>query len=295
MMDKWGVFWIAGAHSFAHPSDPANDFPWGLAPSQTARGFRPPPFVSSHMLPVESHVLAAGAVSALCIGLSKAGFSGISLIAVVLLAETFGARASVGIALPMLIAADLMAVRAFQRHGSWMPVWRLMPPTALGLLAGWWLLGAIGDDAARRAIGLCVLAMVLVQGLRRVAPDGFESLAHSRAFAAAAGIAGGVATMLANAAGPIIQLYLLARNIPKMELLGIAARFFLLVNLIKVPMNFQLGLIHASSLLINLWLLPAIAIGVIAGRWLVSHVPQHLFEWLILAFSLLAAGRLLIF
>jgi len=249
----------------------------------------------ARVIPMEPHVFAIGLLAALCIGLSKAGFSGISLVAVVLLADTFGARASVGLALPMLIAADLLAVRAFLRHGSWKPVWKLMPPTLLGLLGGWWMLGTISDEAARRAIGICVLAMVLVQGLRRIAPGFFQILTHSRGFGAAAGVSGGFATMLANAAGPIIQLFLLARAIPKMELLGIAARFFLLVNLIKVPMNAQLSLINRDSLLINLWLLPAIAIGVITGRWLIAHVPQRLFEWLIHGFALLAAARLLIF
>jgi len=247
----------------------------------------------SPVIPMEPHHFAIGLVAALCIGLSKAGFSGISLVAVVLLADTFGARASVGLALPMLIAADLMAVRAFLNHGSWKPVWKLMPPTLLGLLLGWWLLGTITDQTARLLIGLCVLSMVLVQGLRRVAPGVFETLTRSRGFAGMAGISGGLATMLANAAGPIIQLYLLARALPKMEQLGIAARFFLLVNLIKVPMNAQLDLINSKSLLINLWLLPAIAIGVVAGRWLVGHVPQRVFEWLIHGFAVLAAGRLL--
>lgn len=247
------------------------------------------------VIPLEPHVFAIGLLAALCIGLSKAGFSGISLVAVVLLADTFGARSSVGLALPMLIAADMMAVQAFLKHGSWKPVWKLMPPTLIGLLGGWWVLGSIGDETARRAIGICVVAMVMVHGLRRVAPGLFLSLTHSRGFAAMAGVSGGLATMLANAAGPIIQLYLLARTVPKMELLGISARFFLLVNLIKVPMNAQLDLINAGSLLINLWLLPAIAIGVVIGRWLVGHVSQRLFEWLIHIFAVLASARLLFF
>jgi len=244
--------------------------------------------------PMEPHVFAIGLFSALCIGLSKAGFSGISLVAVVLLADTFGARASVGLALPMLIAADLMAVRAFLKHGSWNPVWKLMPPTLLGLLGGWWMLGTMTDETTRRAIGICVLAMVLVQGLRRIAPGIFHRLVHSHGFGIASGFSGGLATMLANAAGPIIQLYLLARAVPKMELLGIAARFFLVVNLIKVPMNAQLDLINRESLIINLWLLPGIAIGVIAGRWVIGHVPQRLFEWITLGFAMLAAARLLL-
>lgn len=249
----------------------------------------------SRVMPMEPDVFAIAMVAAVCIGLSKAGFSGISLVSVVLLADIFGAKASVGLALPMLIAADLMAVRAFLKHGSWLPVWKLLPPTLLGLIAGWWLLGVMPDAMARRAIGLSVLAMVLLQGLRRIAPGMFGRLAHSGGFGIAAGVSGGFATMLANAAGPVIQLYLLARSIPKMELIGIAARFFLLVNLIKVPLNAQLDLIHRESLLINLWLLPGIVVGVIAGRWLIGYLPQRIFEWLILGFAMLASARLLLF
>lgn len=246
------------------------------------------------MIPMEPQVFAIGVVSAICIGLSKAGFSGISLISVVLLAETFGPRASVGLALPMLIAADLMAVRAFLNHGSWKPVWKLMPPTLIGLFIGWWLMGNISDATARATIGICVMTMVLIQGLRRIAPNGFQKISHSQFFAVNTGIIGGIATMLANAAGPIIQLYLLARSIPKMELLGIAARFFLLVNIIKVPMNAQLNLINPTSLAINLWLLPAIAIGIFSGRWIITKIPQKTFESLILAFALIAAVRMLV-
>jgi uncharacterized membrane protein YfcA len=194
-----------------------------------------------------------------------------------------------------LIAADLMAVRAFTGHGSWAAVWRLMPPTLAGIAAGWWLLGTVDDVVARRIIGGCVAVMVCLQVLRRVTPALFARLAASRGFTVAAGSAGGLATMMANAAGPVIQLYLLARSLPKMELLGVAAKFFLLVNLLKVPLNAQLELITPASLWHNLWLLPGVVIGVVGGRRIVGHVPQRLFEWLILGFAVLAALRLLVF
>jgi len=63
------------------------------------------------------HLIAL--LAAFCIGLSKAGFSGISMVSVFLLADLYGAKASVGLALPLLIAADLMAYPAFLKHGSW--------------------------------------------------------------------------------------------------------------------------------------------------------------------------------
>ena len=232
-------------------------------------------------------------LAAFCIGLSKAGFSGISMVSVFLLADLYGARASVGLALPLLIAADLMAYPAFIRHGSWQPVWRLLGPTLLGVAAGWWLLGRIDDQTARRVIGGCVLSMVLLQVLRNRMPEWTDRWVASRRFGIAAGTLGGFATMLANAAGPVIQLYLMARRVPKMELIGIGARFFLLVNLLKVPLNTQLALITPESLAENLRLFPAVALGVFGGRWLIRHVSQRLFEWMIVAFSAIAGLRLM--
>jgi uncharacterized membrane protein YfcA len=239
-------------------------------------------------------MLAMGLVAALCIGLAKAGFTGISMVSVVLLAEVYGAKASVGLALPLLIAADVMAYPAFLRHGSWRAVWPLLLPTLVGLGVGWMLLGMISDQTARRVFGGCVLLMVGVQAMRRLKPMSFERFAESRGFGLGAGVLGGFSTMLANAAGPVIQLYLLARRIPKMELIGIGARFFLLINVIKVPLNARLALITGESLWDNAKLLPGVVLGLLAGRWLVHRVPQAVFEWMVVGFSVLAGLRLVL-
>lgn len=238
-------------------------------------------------------VYALALVAALCIGLSKSGFSGLSMVSVVILAHIYGSKASVGLALPLLIAADLMAYPAFIKHGSWSPVWKLLAPALLGVGLGWWVLGGISDGTARKMIGACVLLMVALQAFRRWRPAGFDRLAQSRGFGLGAGILGGFSTMLANAAGPVIQLYLMGRKIPKMELIGIGARFFLLINLIKVPLNARLALITSDSLLDNLRLLPAVAVGILAGKWLLRHVPQAAFEWMVVIFATLAGLRMI--
>lgn len=241
----------------------------------------------------DPRVLAIALLAALCIGLSKAGFSGISMVAVVLLADIYGSKASVGLALPLLIAADLMAYPAFLKHGSWRPVWKLLGPALLGIALGWWVLGEISETTARRVIGGCVLVMVVLQALRRWQAVAFDRLAESGGFGLSAGVLGGFATMLANAAGPVIQLYLMARKLPKMELIGIGARFFLLINLIKVPLNARLALITADSLQDNLRLLPAVAVGIFGGKWLLQHVPQVAFEWMVVIFATLAGLRMM--
>ncbi len=237
-------------------------------------------------------VLALALLAAFCIGLSKAGFSGISMVAVVILADIYGSKASVGVTLPLLIAADLIVYPAFKKHGSWRPVWKLLGPALVGIALGWWLLGVISETTARRVIGGCVLMMVALQAFRRWQPVAFDRLAESGGFGLGAGVLGGFATMLANAAGPVIQLYLMARKIPKMELIGIGARFFLLINLIKVPLNERLGSITPDSLLDNLRLLPAVALGIFGGKWLLRHVPQVAFEWMVVIFATLAGLRM---
>lgn len=238
-------------------------------------------------------VYALALLAAFCIGLSKAGFSGISMVAVVLLAEIYGAKASVGLTLPLLIVADLMAYPAFRKYGSWGPVWKLLGPTLIGLGIGWWMLDRISDTDSRRVIGSCVLAMVALQLLRVWRPQFFARLAESHGFGLGAGATGGFATMLANAAGPVIQLYLVSRKIPKMELIGIGARFFLLINLLKVPLNASLALITPESLLDNARLFPGVVVGIFSGKWLIQRVPQVVFEWMIVVFSIIAGLRLL--
>jgi uncharacterized membrane protein YfcA len=186
-----------------------------------------------------------------------------------------------------------MAYPAFLKHGSWKPVWKLLPATLIGLALGWWLLGKIDDHIARRIIGGCVLLMVLIQAFRKMKPVFFDHLAESRGLGVSAGVMGGFATMLANAAGPVIQLYFLARRLPKMEMIGIGARFFLLINIIKIPLNSRLALITTDTLWENAKLLPGVFAGIVLGRLLIGRVPQAAFEWMVVAFSAAAAARLL--
>ncbi len=215
------------------------------------------------------------------------------MVSVVLLADLYGAKASLGLALPLLIAADLMAYPAFRKHGSWQPVWRLLGPALVGLTAGWWMLGWLTETSARRVIGACVLLMLALQVSRRWNPYVFDRCVESTGFGIGAGVLGGFATMLANAAGPVIQLYLSARKVPKMELIGIGARFFLLINVLKVPLNVNRSLITTESLLDNSRLLPGVVAGIFGGRWLIRHVPQAVFEWMIVVFSAISGAYLL--
>lgn len=231
------------------------------------------------------------ALAGFCIGFSKSGFSGVGLLTVLLMAALFPERQSTGALLPLLICGDVLSVLVFHQHAKWALIWRMLPPTVVGILAGYWLLRVIPDGAFGPVIGGIVLLMVLLQVLRQSVPKAYDALPHTRGFAWLMGAWSGVATMLANAAGPVMSLYFLAISIPKYELVGTSAWFFLLINLLKVPLSANLGLISKSSLLLNLCLIPMVALGIFSGRSLIRRIPQKRFEQILLGLATLAALR----
>lgn len=238
------------------------------------------------------------ALAALGIGISKGGLPGLSLLHVVLFALLFPGLASTGVVLPMLIAGDLGAVALFRRHADWKSIARTLPPALVGVIAGWLMMRWAQDRGIPGArfnpvIGTIVLALAVLQLARLWKPDLLSEVPRRPAFAGAMGFAAGFTTMVANAAGPIMALYLLAVALPKQIFVGTAAWFFLLINLIKVPFSVHLGLITGPTLAFNAVMLPAIAIGLLLGRSIVLRLPQRAFDTLILVFALAASLRLL--
>jgi len=232
-------------------------------------------------------------IGAMGIGVAKSGFSGVSLLHVLIFANLFTAKDSTGVVLPMLIVGDLCAVFIFRRHARWDYVRRLLPPTALGVMIGAYLFRMISEAQFKPVIGAVILTLTALQLLRLSRPQLFEHVPHRLWFAWTMGLAAGITTMLANAAGPITALYLLAVALPKFELVGTSAWLFFVVNCFKVPFSAANGVIHLDTLLLNAALVPAILCGLFAGRWLVTRLPQRLFDTFLLVFAGLAAARML--
>ncbi len=239
-------------------------------------------------------MIALASVGAFSLGISKTGFPGLALVNILIIAECFGAKASVGIILPMLILCDVLVFPFFRKYARWADILPLLPATLLGLAIGYFLLDTIDDTTARRVIGAIILILLALQLLREYRRQFLENLPDSRWFLAGSGLAIGTSTMVANAAGPVYSIYALVHRMPKEAFLGVAARFFLLINVLKVPLLGQLDLIHGDSLKLNLLLVPSIVLGILIGRKLIHLVPQRIFEWLLYIFSLIAGLRLLL-
>lgn len=236
------------------------------------------------------------AVCAILIGLSKTGLPALGILVVAVMASVFPARESIGIVLPMLIAADLIAVTYYRRSVDWKTLFSLVPWVSGGLALGFVLLFFITESRPVEIIlGAVVLAMISLQFIREKWGGSWaEAVPQSKWFVIVMGTLAGFTTMVGNAAGPIMAIFLLAIALPKKQFIGTGAWFFLSVNLIKVPLYGGLGLITLESLTFNLWLIPAILIGGFLGIKLVPLIPQQIFNRIILILALAGGVKLLI-
>ena len=235
------------------------------------------------------------ALGAFMVGVSKAGITGLSILSIALFNHVFpSSKQASGLVLPLLIFGDFVAVFAYRKHTQWRYLWRLFPWTAAGVVLGYFTLGRISDHTARILIGWIIVSLAILSFWRRYVSASPEDNAAEFHWSvgAAIGMTAGFITLIANAAGPLMAIYLVAMRLPKMEYVGTAAVFFMLLNLFKVPFMVDLGLITTQSFSFNLMLAPAVLLGALAGRWLLKHVNQNLFEQLVLLLS--AIGGILL-
>lgn len=264
-------------------------------------------------------VVLAGA--ACLIGFAKTGVGGVAGVAVAAFAMVLPAKESTAAILVLLIVGDVLAVALYRKHADWRLLARLLPAVVPGLVLGAWFVHVADQAVMRRSIGIILLVMVVLQlwtsRRRRAAADaaGSEPVAEPaeskpgetgpaqargraawwrRLEAAGIGTVAGFATMTANAAGPVMTLYLLLSGRTVMQLLGTGAWYFLVVNVAKVPFSAGLGLFGTDALLMDLLLIPALLAGAVAGTLVARRISLRLFGDVTLVLTSVAAVLLLL-
>jgi uncharacterized protein len=238
-------------------------------------------------------------ISALLVGFAKTAIGGVASISIAVFAAVLPAKQSTGTLLPLLMVGDVMAVLVYRRHANWRLLWRLFPWVAVGTLLGVLFIATVDDTVMRRSIGVALLLLVALQllgrggRLQQLAARQDSSAGGRRTVSSVVGIAAGVLTMVANAAGAVMTLYLLMAGTLMLEFLGTGAWFFFLVNVFKVPFSAGLGLLDGPALLLDLVLAPLVVVGAVVGVVTVRRLDQKQFELAALALVGVAALPLL--
>lgn len=242
---------------------------------------------------VDPMFYAAAVPATILVGLSKGGFTGLSVLAQPLLALAMSPIQAAAIILPVLIVQDLVSLYAYWRRWSREELRLTLPAALVGIVLGYLLAASVSDRAVATGIGLLSLAEAsrhfLAVGLRRSpAPAG-------RLSAAVWSVVSGFTSMIANAGGPPLMIYLLRRpHLRPEQFAATSAAFFAVVNWAKVPFFLALGQITGANLSTSVVLLPVAVVATAAGVQLVRRVPAKRFFGLIYAI-LAAVGAKLVY
>ncbi len=227
-------------------------------------------------------------LSAFIIGLSKAGLKGIDMMNVTIMAIVFGSKASTGIVLPLLCAADIMAVNYYNRHAQWPHFWKLVPWMAVGILIGVFVGKDLNEAIFRKLMAMIIILTVIIMIYLETRKT--DAMPSNKLFVANMGLISGFTTMMGNLAGAFSNIYFLAMRMPKNDFIGTAAWVFLVMNLFKLPFQvFYWKNITITTLQTDLVLLPALLAGFWAGIRIVSKIKDDNYRKVVIVLTLLGA------
>lgn len=250
--------------------------------------------------------MAVAALAVMLVAVSKGGFGGgVGVLSIPLMLQVVAEESSgvvIGMWLPVLIVCDICTLPHYPK--TWRPraLLRMAPGTVAGIVAGFFLLAPFGSRGWLLKLGIGVLSLVFValwaiRGWfgRKVAER--PPWKPSWTAGTLAGLSAGVSTMIAHAAGSIVQMYVLPQKLDKREFVGTCARFFFFFNVFKLPFFILSG--SAAQLTwpafkSSLWLFALAPPGVWLGSWLNRKTDPAWFVRLIYIFLALAGGKLVL-
>jgi uncharacterized membrane protein YfcA len=168
----------------------------------------------------------------------------------------------------------------------------MLPAAIGGILIGSYVGYLLNDRQFKYMIAGIVLLCLVLMIIQEATGKGFK-VPHSLWFIIPVGLVSGFATMIGNAAGPVFAVYLLAIGLNKNNFLGTTAWFFLVINLVKLPLQiFTWHNISFMTLLVALSVLPAIYLGMKFGVWLIKVMNERVFRIMVIAMTAVATIRL---
>ena len=252
--------------------------------------------------------------SSFLVGVGKGGIGGLAALAVALfvLASPHGTtQRSMAVLVPVLFSADIAAGFFFYKHVQWRPILRLYVATLVGMSLGSALLGTLSESSVRLFIASILLLVTVhhhmcpaqkgrtgpmapAHGLpfRRRSPARRANIGVGLFGVVIIGLAGGVATILANIMGPLLDAYLLKLRLPRFSFVASRAWFFILVNLIKVPLQMRAGNLSILDLHVGLKLGLLAIVGCLVAKSLLRALNQRVFELLTWFFIIVSALKL---
>ena len=238
--------------------------------------------------------IAVMAIGAVIIGINKTAIPALGALVVVMFTQFFDPAVASAAVLPLLCVGDLLAVAWYRRQANWKFVLQLLPWALVGLVLGMIVVRAITNvNAWGIALALIILAVQALSLTNGKMQDKINEWRGSVGMAATFGILAGFTTQVANAAGPVMAIYLVLMKFSKEEYIGSAAWYFLILNWIKLPLFALDGRLTLDVLKIVPGMVIFLIIGAAIGILLLKNISQKSFTRIIQILICLCALRLL--
>lgn len=234
----------------------------------------------------------------LLMGFSKAGFGGgLGILTTPLCVLAFERMHkppafAIGFVLPLLILADAASVWHYRRNWELSNLKFLMPGVVIGVLIGVRLIDRFSPHQLNVAIGAISMGFVLFQLAKEKIFAAEGKFAPNHTVGVPCGVVAGITSTFANGAGPVISMFLIPQNLPKMIYVGTNALIFCCINWIKFFIFVPKGIITRETLLYGAAYVPVIPIGVWLGVLLNRRVPERWFIRLVYLFTFLTGLHL---
>jgi uncharacterized membrane protein YfcA len=242
--------------------------------------------------------LSAGlfCLAAFIAGFAKTGLPGATIVAVPLMAMVVPPKTSVGVLLPIYMIADVISLCYWWRYAERRCCFPYLLFVGLGIGGGSFVVGAVSDKTFGVIIGSLILSLILLslltEALRGRKPADIPE-APPLSFSAFFGFTAGLVSTLANAAGPIVSLYMILSRCEKFQFLGTTAVCAFFMNWAKIPLFVSLDAINVNTLKLDAAAIPLVAAGAFAGYLLAKRIPQKAFKNVVFVLAIAASLNLI--
>lgn len=225
-------------------------------------------------------------------GISKGGFAGgIGLVAVPLMALTISPLQAAGIMLPILMVMDAIGTWAYRKSFDMKITWTMMPGAVIGIVIGGLTAGFVEDTQVKLIVGAIAFAFLGIQWRNARIPNRPASK-PSYTQGTFWGTVAGYTSFVAHAGAPPFQIYVLPQKPDKTTYVATSVIIFALVNWIKLPVYFGLGMLAPANLMTSLVLLPLAPLGMFMGIKLHNILPEKPFYQVVYTLIFLVAVKL---
>ena len=235
---------------------------------------------------------AAAIPAVILMGLGKAGFAGVGVIALPILSLVISPLLAIAIILPILMVQDIVSVWAFRKDFSVATLIKIAPGSALGMIAGYFTAAVVSDYAVLIIVGVVAVLFVIYSVFKPQKADAPpQQLRWPKATFWSS--LSGFTSFIANAGAPPYQVAVIPLKLPPKIYAGTGAMYFAAMNYIKFFAFLHLGQITTPTLSTSAGLFPLAIASTLGGVWVVKRVPLAIFYKITFVLTFLIGVKLI--